>query len=582
MKSASLVVLLLLFSVVLVSFPQIKVVKAEGAIIIRADGSVEGTERIQRDGNIYTFLGNISIDVSGIDAIIIERDNIVIDGAGYHFEHLEEPTGDTSEDGIIIDRRNNVTITNVTVQNFLYGIAVTASSNITITKTNILDNHNGIHLVTSHNNSLIDNQIVNNQGNPFSSGIILRSSENNKIDGNTIRANEHGIQSVFSSENIISNNYIARNNVGIYINYGGENQIFQNTIIENRNWGVYLSSANGSRNNNVFYRNNFLHNYGSGLQVSNPWYFGPESNMWDNGEEGNYWSDYNGIDNNGDGIGDTPYLINENNQDNYPLMNPVETDLIKSFEEAIESWAKREFRLWNIGRTSIGDYQGEPFVASDGLTIGYLFWYAGNGSIYEASYPTGEIKGEIFQLRSVNDFEVYYVWRLVLMDGRTDFINARNGNIVEELPGRTPGTLTQQAALRVVNASQPKIEEWSLQKYERIGLEESTEARSLLRTSNGSLYEYSQPIASYPLKEVLRIHVADDTEEYVMWEVTTQNNTYYIDARNGIIRLILSNDKISKVILLPNETIITIIVIIAIFTVFAGVIVYHKRRAPKT
>jgi hypothetical protein len=46
-------------------------------------------------------------------------------------------------------------------------------------------------------------------------------------------------------------------------------------------------------------------------------------NIWDNGTTGNYWSDYVGQDVNNDGIGDSPYIINENNQDNYPLMEPT-------------------------------------------------------------------------------------------------------------------------------------------------------------------------------------------------------------------------------------------------------------------
>jgi hypothetical protein len=48
----------------------------------------------------------------------------------------------------------------------------------------------------------------------------------------------------------------------------------------------------------------------------------PNSSIWNNSCEGNYWSDYNGTDLDGDGIGDTPYIINSNNQDNYPLMHP--------------------------------------------------------------------------------------------------------------------------------------------------------------------------------------------------------------------------------------------------------------------
>ena len=46
-------------------------------------------------------------------------------------------------------------------------------------------------------------------------------------------------------------------------------------------------------------------------------------NIWDNGIVGNYWDDYTGLDEDGDGIGDTPYLINSEIGDRFPLMNPI-------------------------------------------------------------------------------------------------------------------------------------------------------------------------------------------------------------------------------------------------------------------
>jgi len=53
------------------------------------------------------------------------------------------------------------------------------------------------------------------------------------------------------------------------------------------------------------------------------------TNIWDNGypSGGNYWSDYeerypDAEELESSGLWDTPYVIDENNQDNYPLMEP--------------------------------------------------------------------------------------------------------------------------------------------------------------------------------------------------------------------------------------------------------------------
>lgn len=53
-------------------------VEASGTIYIRANGLVEGTDNIISADNVtYTFTGNIN------DSIVVEKDNIVVDGASY-------------------------------------------------------------------------------------------------------------------------------------------------------------------------------------------------------------------------------------------------------------------------------------------------------------------------------------------------------------------------------------------------------------------------------------------------------------------------------------------------------------------
>ena len=143
--------------------------------------------------------------------------------------------------------------------------------------------------------------------------MLSHYSDANNISGNNITNNEYtGIfLGDMSWRNNVSGNNIANNNyAGILLIYSMYNCISGNNITNNGNGIEFRVSPN-----NTIYHNNFIDNT---QQVS----IGGEIHTWDVGGEGNYWSDYKGVDYTGDGIGDTPYVIDKYNRDNHPFMRP--------------------------------------------------------------------------------------------------------------------------------------------------------------------------------------------------------------------------------------------------------------------
>ena len=172
---------------------------------------------------------------------------------------------------------------------------------------------------------------TNVENNQLRGLAIQAGSHSNTIKGNTIAHGETGISEEPSKtyyttgNNQFINNTIANNNVGIYLYCStGDNgaashsadQLIQNIIRDNA-VGLTLSASSQFVVGNIIYHNDFFNN-GVQAKINNP-----VTNVWDDGaRKGNYWSDYTGLDSNGDGVGDTPYVINAENSDNYPLMHP--------------------------------------------------------------------------------------------------------------------------------------------------------------------------------------------------------------------------------------------------------------------
>ena len=318
----------------------IQTVKASRTIYIRADGSIDPpTALIFTVDNItYTFMNNIN------DSIVVERNDIVIDGAGYSVLGTEPFL---YSKGIDLSRRKNVTLRNISIEAFYYGIYLSYSSNNGIFGNIMTNNEYGIRLDHSTNNSISRNKITANNGGGiflwYSSnnrvsgndvtnngeGIYLPNSFDNSISGNNVTNNMAGIILVYSSINSISGNNIIANGHGIPIHSSSSNTIFGNDLVAN-SYGIFLDDSAG----NIIYHNIFLNNTRQVYDFSwDPPPVPPSMNTWDWGypSGGNYWSDYAGNDTYSgpyqnesgyDWIGDSSYVIDENNQDNYPLMNP--------------------------------------------------------------------------------------------------------------------------------------------------------------------------------------------------------------------------------------------------------------------
>ncbi|HIH00025.1 MAG TPA: hypothetical protein HA258_05525 [Thermoplasmata archaeon] len=167
--------------------------------------------------------------------------------------------------------------------------------------------------VISESNTISNNNIINNLR---MNGIYLDGASYNTISGNLIENNKyHGIRVEYASHTVIQDNMIVNNRgYGIYLYEVQDSTIIGNTVRESFFDGIMLG---GYCINNVVDHNNFIDNPGSAYDTT--------GNIWDDGAAGNYWSDYVGSDSDGDGIGDTPYLIPGNaSQDRFPLMEPFE------------------------------------------------------------------------------------------------------------------------------------------------------------------------------------------------------------------------------------------------------------------
>jgi len=240
------------------------------SIRINSNGSITPeTDLISRNGNVYT----LTADVNEYQ-ITIERSNIVLDGAGHT---LRITNG--SNYCVYLGFLTNVTIKNIEIIASFTAINMHSCSRCHIT------------------------------GVKTSKYIELVYSDYNTVTESTARIRLQGDMLASAQPN---NNLFFRNNLT----------------------GITLTGVKSSVESNIFYKNNILLRPGSDDLHISPFLIS-KHNFWDNGSVGNYWSDYaarypNASEIGNTGVGDTPYVIDADNVDYYPLMCPydIENDAI--------------------------------------------------------------------------------------------------------------------------------------------------------------------------------------------------------------------------------------------------------------
>lgn len=190
---------------------------------------------------------------------------------------------------IAIVNCTNIAVTEAFLERNWQNLLLAYTKNSTINKITSTMGMDSIWLIESKNCSILNNNVVDN----IWGGIALVNSFNCTFKGNTLRSN------------------------------GG--------------YGLFLSDSS----DNQFYHNNFISNQ------RQTWLYGDSHNSWDDGypSGGNFWDNYTGTDEkNGvnqnesgnDDLGDTPFIIDQNNIDNYPLMKNWREQSVEVIQPQLE------------------------------------------------------------------------------------------------------------------------------------------------------------------------------------------------------------------------------------------------------
>jgi parallel beta-helix repeat protein len=179
-------------------------------------------------------------------------------------------------------------------------------------------------LLTGADDCYINNNKIQNS----EYGVLLQDAESNDINGNTITLNEVGVRLEGSNSNTIQKNLIAYNyGPGLSLEESSKNIIYNNYFKNAENVAENAINANNTWQSTLTTKSNI---------IKGP-YIG-----------GNYWADLEGtgysetsVDENSNGICDSPYTLPGGGVDKYPLYPKVQS-AVTSIESKLDSEAYEE------------------------------------------------------------------------------------------------------------------------------------------------------------------------------------------------------------------------------------------------
>jgi nitrous oxidase accessory protein len=312
-------------------------------VIIRKSLSLIGEDANATiiDGQFETYkyrlggLGGLSTVIIGASNVLITGFNITngenaitisqnVSGVRIVGNNLMGNMVGISDEGNSLDNNLVVSGNNIT-SNSVTGLRLTSSNNV-VSDNLFSDDNEALSMYYGDNVTVCYNRIVNN-----SRGITLAEVSGASIFGNNITGSigydssidDYGYGIEFKSncnDSLIYDNNIWGNTHGINV---------RNVLLASSGTPILQGPGNLVYHNNLFNNSqnaNVEHTHPNSVTgVVN----GTTVVSWDNGTVGNYWSDYqtkypNVTEVDTSGVGNTPYVIDENNTDNYPLIHIVD------------------------------------------------------------------------------------------------------------------------------------------------------------------------------------------------------------------------------------------------------------------